>query len=173
MGVSGSGKSTVAAVLAKRLGFTFADADSFHPAANISKMRAGVALTDEDRWPWLQAIAAFIDQTRKRATAGAVVTCSALKRRYRDVLIGDRPDVALVYLKGSPELIAQRMKNRHGHFMPASLLQSQFAAFEEPQPDEKPITVAIDPPPGVIVDDILEQLKWRRPAPTHNESEPR
>ena len=157
MGVSGSGKSTIGALLARTLQWEFGDADSFHPPANVHKMRKGIALTDEDRWPWLRAIAAWIDKTRA-AGACVVVGCSALKRRYRDILIGERWDVRLVYLKGSEELIARRMAMRHGHFMPPSLLSSQFTALEEPGPDERPIIVSIEPPPREIVAQILSML---------------
>ena len=118
MGVSGSGKTTIAALLAGRLRWEFEDADGFHPAANIEKMHRGVPLTDEDRGPWLQAIAAWIDETRRAGRHG-VVACSALKRSYRDVLVGARRDVRLVYLKGEEALIARRVAARHGHFMPA------------------------------------------------------
>lgn len=157
MGVSGSGKTTIAALLAGRLQWEFADGDWFHPAANVDKMHSGVALTDEDRRPWLQAIAAWIDETRRAGRHG-VVACSALKRRYRDVLIGARPDVRLVYLKGDEPLIARRIAARHGHFMPAALLHSQFEALEEPAPDEKPIVVSIDARPGDIVARIAAEL---------------
>jgi gluconokinase len=157
MGVSGSGKTTIAALLAGRLQWEFEDGDWLHPAANVDKMHSGVALTDEDRRPWLQAIAAWIDQTRRAGRHG-VVACSALKRRYRDVLIGARPDVRLVYLKGDEALIARRIAARHGHFMPAALLHSQFEALEEPAPDEKPIVVSIDARPGDIVARIAAEL---------------
>jgi carbohydrate kinase (thermoresistant glucokinase family) len=125
MGVSGSGKTTIANELARQLGWEFQDADWFHPPANVEKMHSGVPLTDEDRSPWLRAIARWIDETRGAGRHG-VVTCSALKRRYRAVLIGDRADVRLVYLKGDASLIARRIATRHEHFMPASLLASQF-----------------------------------------------
>jgi gluconokinase len=157
MGVSGSGKSTVGTLLAKTLQCEFGDADSFHPPANVKKMGQGIPLTDEDRWPWLRAIAAWIDKKRAADTCG-VVTCSALKRRYRDILVGERTDVRLVYLKGHEELIARRMAMRRGHFMPPSLLSSQFAALEEPGPDERPITVSIEPQPHEIVAQILSLL---------------
>jgi carbohydrate kinase (thermoresistant glucokinase family) len=157
MGVSGSGKSTIAAALARRRGCQFVEGDRFHPPANVAKMHAGTPLTDEDRWPWLRAIAAFIDNSRA-AHCRAVISCSALKRQYRDVLIGDRPDVALIYLKGSPELIARRLASRQAHFMPASLLESQFATLEEPQLEERPITVLIEPSPQEILDRILKRL---------------
>jgi carbohydrate kinase (thermoresistant glucokinase family) len=157
MGVSGCGKSTVGAILARRLQWEFEDADWFHPAANVDKMHNGIALTDEDRGPWLDAIAAWIDKTRRSGGHG-VITCSALKRRYRDVLIGDRVDVGLVYLKGDETLIARRIAIRHEHFMPRSLLHSQFEALEEPGPDENPIIVSIEPKPREIVARILSAL---------------
>jgi gluconokinase len=163
MGVSGSGKSTVGAMLAQRLQWEFADADWFHPASNVDKMHKGIPLTDEDRWPWLHAIAAWIDKMRCSGGHG-VVTCSALKRRYRDILIGDRSDVRLVYLKGDETLIARRIATRHEHFMPPSLLHSQFAALEEPGADEMPITVSIEPQPREIVDQVLAALNGRRSA---------
>ena len=157
MGVSGSGKTTIGTQLALTLHWDFEDADWFHPTRNIDKMHAGIPLTDEDRAPWLIAIADFIDRTR---TAGhhAVVTCSALKRRYRTVIIGNRPDVRLIYLKGDTELIGRRIATRHEHFMPASLLASQFEALEEPGPDEHPITVSIEPGPREIVAQIIAAL---------------
>ena len=157
MGVSGSGKSTVGALLAGRLHWEFEDADWFHPPANVEKMHQGIPLTDEDRRPWLLAIADWIDDTR-RAGGHAVVACSALRRPYRDVLIDRRSDVRLVYLKGDASLIARRIATRHEHFMPASLLESQFEALEEPGPDERPISVSIEPGPREIVAQIMEQL---------------
>ena len=132
MGVSGSGKTTIGALLAGRLGWTYAEADDFHPPANVEKMHAGIPLTDEDRRPWLEAIAAWID----RQENPGVVTCSALKRRYRDMLRKDPERVGLIYLEGSRELIGRRMAARHGHFFPQKLLDSQFADLEPPQPDE-------------------------------------
>jgi gluconokinase len=158
MGVSGSGKTTVGTLLAAHLGWQYQDADGFHPAANVDKMRQGIPLTDEDRWPWLRAIAAWIDATRGAGEHG-VVSCSALKRRYRELLTGNHPDVRLVYLKGSEQLIARRIVARHEHFMPAALLHSQFEALEEPGPDESPITVLVDMPPREIVARILAELK--------------
>jgi gluconokinase len=157
MGVSGSGKSTIGTLLAEQLGFTFQDGDRFHPAANVEKMHQGIPLSDADRLPWLEAIAAWIDKARA-AGIDAVVACSALKRRYRAILIGARPDVRLVYLRGDEALIAGRLVNRTGHFMPPGLLKSQFAALEEPGPEEKPITVAIDRSPGEVVREIVARL---------------
>jgi carbohydrate kinase (thermoresistant glucokinase family) len=142
MGVSGSGKTTVARLLAGRLGWRFAEADEFHSPANVAKMRAGVALNDDDRRPWLAAIADRIDSARE-ANEPIVVTCSALKRRYRDILVASRPDVALVYLKGDYDTIAQRMAARPHHYMPVSLLKSQFEALEEPAADEHAIVLDI------------------------------
>jgi gluconokinase len=157
MGVSGSGKTTIAQGLADAEGWTLLEGDSFHPPANVAKMKAGTPLTDDDRWPWLRAIAAAIDAYRARGES-AVVACSALRRSYRDILIGDRKDVRLVYLKGSHALIAERMRARQGHFMPTTLLDSQFLTLEEPGPDENPITVGIDGAPAEIVKEIKERL---------------
>ena len=161
MGVSGSGKTTVAALVAAALDCQFQEGDALHPPANVSKMRDGQPLTDGDRAPWLTKIAEEIDGWRAREECG-VMACSALKRRYRAVIIGDRPDVALVYLKGSRAPIHQRMAARQGHFMPVGLLDSQFADLEEPTQDENPITVDVDAKPGVIADEVVRQLR-RRP----------
>jgi gluconokinase len=158
MGVSGSGKSTIAAALADRLRFSYRDGDEFHPRANIEKMRAGTALTDDDRKPWLAAIADAIDRAATTETP-LVVACSALKRAYRDVLVHGRADVRLVYLQGTPSLIAERLSARHGHFMPASLLASQFATLEEPGADEPAVTVSIDASVDAIVDQIVQRLR--------------
>ncbi len=160
MGVSGSGKTTVAAMLADRLHVQFLEGDDMHPPANVEKMRGGTPLTDEDRWPWLRAIAARIDDWRA-AGEGGVVTCSALKRAYRDIIVGNRPEVVLVYLRGSPELIHRRMAARHEHFMPVKLLDSQFGILEEPAPDEHAIVVDIAAEPAKIVVTIMRDLKQR------------
>jgi len=157
MGVSGSGKTTIANLLAKRLGWPFRDADEFHPAANVEKMKNGVPLTDADRWPWLEAIAVWIDRQRAQG-AHAIVTCSALKRSYRAIIVGDRRDVRLVFLKGGRAVIESRLAKRHGHFMPPSLLQSQFDDLEEPGSEENPLTVSIEATPEAIVAEILERL---------------
>jgi carbohydrate kinase (thermoresistant glucokinase family) len=162
MGVSGSGKTTIARGLADAEHWTLLEGDSFHPPANVAKMAAGIPLTDEDRWPWLRAIAAREDELRA-AGQSAVVACSALKRAYRDILIGDRPDTILVYLRGSKDLIAERMQQRKNHFMPPALLDSQFATLEEPAPDEHPIIVDIGGPPGQVIQDAIRQLKETRP----------
>jgi gluconokinase len=157
MGVSGSGKSTIGTQLALRLHWEYEDGDWFHPASNVDKMHNGIPLTDDDRWPWLRAIADWIDKTR-HAGGHAAIACSALKRRYRDVLIGNRRDVRLIYLKGDETLIARRIATRHEHFMPRSLLHSQFEALEEPGPDEAPVIVSIEPAPRIIVTRILSAL---------------
>ena len=157
MGVSGSGKTTVAALLAGRLGWSFEDGDDLHPPANVAKMHAGQPLTDEDRWPWLHAVAAWIDAARA-GRDGGVIACSALRRAYRDMVVGGRSDVRLIYLRGDPALIARRQAARHGHFMPSSLIGSQFAALEEPGPDERPIVAPVEGRPDEVVDGILAQL---------------
>ena len=160
MGVSGSGKTTVAAGLGQQPGWILLEGDSFHPPANVAKMHAGIPLTDADRWPWLRAIAARADELRAAGQSGAVA-CSALKRAYRDVLIGDRPDAVLVYLRGSKDLIARRIKARRGHFMPPALLDSQFATLEEPGPDENPVIVDIGGTPEAEIADAINQLNAR------------
>lgn len=157
MGVSGSGKSTAGENLAAEFGWPFRDADSFHPPENVAKMSAGIPLDDDDRWPWLAAIAAWIDERRTTGEHG-IVTCSALKRRYRDVLLRDRPDVRLVYLSGDADVIAGRMSRRKDHFMPPTLLASQFAALEEPGLDENPLVVSIHPTARRVVEQILAAL---------------
>src|SRR5450755_2259136 len=157
MGVSGSGKSTIADKLAERLGWTYEDGDKFHPASNVAKMSAGHPLTDEDRWPWLQAIADEIDRVCKEGEH-AVIACSALRRAYRDVLVHGRNDVRIVYLNGTRPLISDRLALRKGHFMPAGLLESQFKTLEPPGPVENPVTVSIDSSVDTIVDDIVRQL---------------
>jgi carbohydrate kinase (thermoresistant glucokinase family) len=162
MGVSGSGKTTVAKLLAETSGWQFQEGDTLHPPENVKKMSAGIPLTDADRLPWLRKIAETIDGWRARGESG-VITCSALKRSYRDIIVGDRPDVRLVYLKGSHDLIRQRMAARHGHFMPTALLDSQFSTLEEPSPDENPIGVDIGGSPEKIAREVADRL---RVAPT-------
>jgi gluconokinase len=157
MGVSGSGKSTIGAMLAHRLHWLYEDGDWFHPRKNIEKMHHGEPLTDADRWPWLRAIADWIDATRHSDNRG-IVACSALKRAYREILIGERRDVRLIYLKGDQDLVARRVAARADHFMPPQLLDSQFAALEEPAADERPITVSIAPHPREIVETIVAKL---------------
>ena len=149
-GVSGSGKTTVGAMLAGRLHWPFADADDFHPAANIEKMRAGIPLTDEDRWPWLRAVEAWMDE-RIAAGESGVLGCSALKRSYRDMLLGGRPDARMVFLDVDPEELARRLAARHGHFFPEKLLGTQLDALDPPQPDEHVISVVeADEPAGTV-----------------------
>jgi gluconokinase len=157
MGVAGSGKTTVGELLAKALGWEFRDADSFHPPANIAKMSAGIPLGDDDRWPWLNAIARWIDLHRKSASHG-VVTCSALRRAYRDVLRDGRDDVRIVHLSGSIETIGARMAARRHHFMPTALLRSQFDTLETPARDENVLSVPVDGTPQEIVAAIIDGL---------------
>jgi len=157
MGVSGSGKSTIASMLAHRLHWIYEDGDWLHPQSNVEKMHHGEPLNDADRGPWLHAIAGWIDATRKAGNHG-VVACSALKRAYRDILIGERCDVRLVFLKGDRDLISQRIAARADHFMPPELLDSQFKALEEPTPDERPIVVSVAPHPREIVETIVRKL---------------
>ena len=161
MGVSSSGKTTTGKRLAKLLGWPFRDADSFHPPANIEKMRRGIALDDNDRWPWLDAIAQWIDQQLSKGECG-VVSCSALKRSYRQRLTRERTDVRLVYLKGEFELIRTRMERRRGHFMPLSLLKNQFDVLEEPLPEENAVIVSIALPPQRVAERIIAALGLRR-----------
>jgi gluconokinase len=157
MGVAGSGKTTIGEKLAERLGWTYEDGDRFHPKANVEKMSAGQPLTDEDRWPWLQAIADEIDEVCS-CGGHVVISCSALKRAYRDVLVHGRGDVRIVYLDGTQDLIAHRLAARKGHFMPPTLLESQLKTLQPPGPEENPVTVSIDAPIEEIVDEILRKL---------------
>jgi len=156
MGVAGTGKSTIAALLAGQLGWPLQEGDDLHPPENIAKMAAGIPLTDEDRWPWLRRVAAWID-ARIAAEEPGIVTCSALKRSYRQLL--QRPTVTFVHLTGDPELIAQRMLLRQEHFMPPALLGSQLAALEAPGPDERAITVDIAAPPEEQAAQIVSRLR--------------
>ncbi len=157
MGVSGSGKTTIAELLARRLGWNFQEGDALHPKANIEKMASGTPLTDADRLPWLNAIAALIDSWRGAGQNG-IVTCSALKQAYREILIGTRRDVRLVYLRADKSILISRLANRHGHFMPASLLDSQLATLEPPSALERPIVADIGGEPGAIANQIVTQL---------------
>jgi gluconokinase len=152
MGVSGSGKSLIGAAFARALNVAFVEGDAYHPAENVARMAAGIPLTDADRAGWLRALAARIREAEDAGT-GLVVTCSALKRSYRDVLRGDADadDVRFIFLKGPRTLIAERLAGRSGHFMPASLLDSQFAALEEPTPDERALECDIAQSPEDIV----------------------
>lgn len=153
MGVSGAGKTTVGELLADRMDCGFSDADDFHPAANVEKMRAGIPLTDDDRWPWLKALRQAIEDW-ETAGESRVIACSALKDAYRDIL-SPRDDVVFVYLKGDTETIASRLNARKGHYMNPDLLASQFATLEEPA---GAIIVDIAPPPAAIVDEIMTRL---------------
>jgi gluconokinase len=157
MGVSGSGKSTIADNLATRLGWIYEDGDRFHPASNVAKMSAGQPLTDEDRWPWLKAIAHEIDRVCE-AGGHVVIACSALKRTYRDILVHGRDDVRIVFLAGTQDLIADRLARRKDHFMPPGLLASQFATLEPPDSNENPVIVSIAGSVETIVDDVIRQL---------------
>lgn len=156
MGVAGTGKSTVAAMLAGRLGWTFEEGDDLHPEANVKKMASGDPLTDDDRWPWLDRIAEWIDD-RVAAGEPGIITCSALKRSYRDVLRRDA--VTFVHFVGDRELILERMLRRQGHFMPTTLLDSQFATLEPLDADEKAIEVAIDQTPQQQTAEIATRLR--------------
>ena len=165
MGVSGSGKSTVAALIAEKLGWIFVDGDSFHTSEHVAKMHAGHALDDEDRAPWLARIAVWI-RHRLEAGESGVLVCSALRRAYRDVLTGGNPRVRVVFLDGNQALIAGRLVARQGHFMSPRLLDSQFATLEPPGPDEHPITVGITEPPERIADRVVAQLAAEARAET-------
>ena len=158
MGVSGSGKTTVASKLAGRLGWRFEEGDALHPHANVEKMKAGHPLTDEDRTPWLDAIAAWID-ARLDAHENGVITSSALKRRYREVLNRRGRGVVFVFLSGTRETIAQRLAHRRDHFMPAALLDSQFHDLEPPASDEPALTLDVEAVADAIVQDIIDRLQ--------------
>jgi|ERR1700722_8978406 gluconokinase len=159
MGVSGSGKTTTGEMLAARLGCGFADADSFHSQANKDKMHKGIPLTDEDRWPWLRAIRASIEENLVKG-ATEVYACSALKRVYRDILRDGDKEVIFVYLKGAPELLRERIKTRKGHFFDPALLQSQLDTLEPPGADEA-IEVNIELSPEEIVNHVIDETKRR------------
>jgi gluconokinase len=161
MGVSGTGKSTVGPLLAAALGVPFADGDAFHPPANVAKMSAGTPLTDEDRWPWLAAIAGWLGT---RGAAGGVVACSTLRRAYRDRLRTGAAGLRFVHLAGDRALIGARQAARPGHFMPASLIDSQFAALEDPAGEADVIAVSVVPPPEAVVRAVLDALGGREGA---------
>ena len=157
MGVSGSGKSTVGAELARLTGWMFRDADGFHPSANIEKMKKSIPLTDDDRWPWLDAIGTWMDERLAKSEPG-IVSCSALKRAYRNRIGAKREGVRLVYLLGSQDMVAARLAARTDHFMPPGLLATQFAALEEPGPDERALVVGIAMPPAFMAKTIVDKL---------------
>ena len=157
MGVAGSGKSSTMAALVARLGWPALEGDSLHPPANVAKMAAGVPLTDADRVPWLEAIGGWIDE-REAERASSVVTCSALRRSYRDMLRRGRPSIWFVHLLAPHDVLAARMSGRHGHFMPASLLESQLATLEPLGPDEPGSSVDAVAPPDAIADRLVESL---------------
>jgi len=156
MGVSGCGKTTVASALARQLRWAFIEADALHTPANVAKMGAGISLTDADRWPWLDAIAAHIEAARASGRP-CVIACSALKRAYRERLSRGHPDVRFVHLRGTFDTIASRMGGRTGHYMPVSLLHSQFETLEEPGVDENPIVLSIDR----SVQDLVKEVAAR------------
>ncbi len=157
-GVSGCGKSTVGARLARRLGWPFTDADALHPAANIAKMRAGHPLSDADRRPWLATVMARMDEY-EAAGRSAGLACSALKRSYREELLAGRPAARMVFLHASSEVLEARLRARHGHFFPADLLQSQLAALESPQPAEHILVIEATTAPDEAVDEIIRRLQ--------------
>ena len=157
MGVSGSGKTTVARALAARLAWPFQEGDDLHPAANVAKMSRGEPLTDDDRWPWLRTLATWMDE-RLAAGESGVLTCSALHRSYRDYLRQGRPHVTFCHVTVDPALLAARLERRSGHYMPPSLLASQLAALEPLQPDEPGVTVSGDGPPDAVLDEVLHRL---------------
>lgn len=161
MGVCGCGKSSVGRLIAEALDLPFLEGDEFHPPGNVQRMRAGIALTDADRAPWLQTLAERLAAAR-RDGRGAVLACSALKRRYRDVLRSGAPELAslpFVHLHGAPELLAARLAARSGHYMPASLLQSQLEALELPQADERAVTLDVAAPPEALAQQALAWLR--------------
>ena len=159
MGVSGAGKTRIGEMLAERLKCSFTDGDAFHSAANKEKMHNGIPLTDDDRWPWLRTIRAAIEE-KQAANEDAVFTCSSLKRSYRDILRAGDKDVCFVYLKGSREVLQERLQTRTGHFFDPSLLQSQLDTLEYPGDDEA-ITVSIELTPEQIVEETLSQFRAR------------
>ena len=158
MGVCGCGKSTVGERLARELGGLFIEGDAFHPPANVARMAAGIALTDADRQGWLEALAAQLADAR-RAGRSVVLACSALKRRYRDVLRLGAPDLRVVHLAGDRAMLAARLAARQGHYMPASLLDSQLATLETPDPDERAVTLDAGAPTDTLVQSALTQLQ--------------
>ena len=156
-GVSGAGKTTIGKLLAKRLGWQFLEADDFHPRGSIEKMRDGLPLTDEDRWPWLKLLREQIERSLA-AKENAVLACSALKRKYRERLrVGD--NVKFVLLRGDYALVEKKLHSRRGHFMNPDLLQSQFADLEEPESDEDAVTIELGRTPEELVEEIKTKLR--------------
>jgi gluconokinase len=158
MGTAGSGKTEVGTALARALGARFIEGDRFHPPVNVTKMAAGDPLTDEDRWPWLRALANELARARAGGEA-VVLSCSALRRAYRDVLRTGDATLQLVHLSADSALLQRRMEGRSGHFMPASLLASQLATLESPSPDERAWTVDVAPSVSVIVATLLDRVQ--------------
>lgn len=161
MGVSGSGKSTVAAGLAERLGWEFAEGDDFHPKGNVEKMRSGQPLDDDDRWPWLRTLAAWIGEHEQAGTS-VVVTCSALKRSYRDLLREGHPSVWFAHVTVDADLLRERVEKRTGHYMPSSLLESQLATLQPLEDDESGTGVSGAGTPAAVVDELLARLDAER-----------
>lgn len=160
MGVSGSGKTTVAVGMADAMGWTFAEGDDFHPQVNVDKMASGEPLNDEDRWPWLRAIGAWIDEQEQEQNS-AVITCSALRRVYRDLLTEGRDNVRFCHVSADQKTIADRLERRRGHYMPASLLPSQFATLEPLEPDEAGVTVSAAAAPDEVIRSALKALNLK------------
>ncbi|MFP3459968.1 gluconokinase [Arthrobacter globiformis] len=165
MGVSGSGKSTIGALLAQRLGVRFIDGDDLHPAQNKEKMGAGIPLEDGDRWPWLEAIGRTL-KSGQRDSSGVIVACSALKRRYRDLLREYAPEMVFVHLEGSAETLAARMAGRNHEFMPVTLLASQLEALEPLEPDEAHVLLDVRKPPAELVEEAVTVLQSNTAAAT-------
>ncbi|MGI4893535.1 MAG: gluconokinase [Janthinobacterium lividum] len=157
MGVSGSGKTTVATQAAERLGWKYSEGDDFHPAANVEKMRSGHPLDDEDRWPWLRDIASWIGD-REKLSESVVITCSALKRVYRDLLADGHPSVVFCELVVPAEVLEERMAQRQGHYMPASLLRSQLETLQDLQPGERGFRVRVEGGEDRVLSEVLREL---------------
>lgn len=157
MGVSGSGKTTVAKGIAEAMGWEFAEGDDFHPQANVEKMASGEPLDDDDRWPWLELIGAWIDE-RENAGTDAVITCSALRRVYRDLLRKGRPGVRFAHIEADSSLIQDRLEHREGHYMPPSLLPSQLATLEPLAADEPGVTVSAADTAAMVIENALDAL---------------
>jgi gluconokinase len=158
MGVSGCGKSTAGRQLAQLLGTDFLEGDELHSGQNVARMAAGIALTDEDRQGWLETLAGRLAEARAQGR-GLVISCSALKRSYRDILRSGAPDLLLIHLRGDYDLLATRMASRAGHYMPSSLLDSQFATLEPPDAEENALTLDVEQAPNLILNAIIERLR--------------